>query len=187
MNGQTESPLHPLNYLKSDVERYGGWRALLREQSLWAVLWYRIGQTILVLPPPLSLLKKPVMWIWWFGFRLIEVITGVSIPPGAKVGPGIRIWHFGGVFINNKSVIGRRCTLRQGVTIGNRHEGGGAPHIGDDVDVGAYAQILGDVTVGAGAKIGAMSVVLTNVPDGATAVGVPARVLPQASNDVGAR
>ncbi|MCC7409579.1 MAG: serine acetyltransferase [Phycisphaeraceae bacterium] len=94
-----------------------------------------------------------------------------------EVGPGLRIYHFGGIFINEGAKIGARCTLRQGVTIGNRVEGGACPVLEDEVDVGAYAQILGGVRIGKGAKIGAMSVVLIDVPAGATAVGVPARVV----------
>jgi serine O-acetyltransferase len=68
--------------------------------------------------------------------------------------------------------------MRQGVTIGNRHDDGGSPVLGDEVDLGAYAQILGEVRVGNRCRIGAMAVVLTNIPDGATAVGQPARVVP---------
>ena len=63
------------------------------------------------------------------------------------------------------------------MTIGNRKEGGPVPVIEDDVEFGAYAQVLGGVVVGKGAKIGAMSVVLTNVPAGSTAVGNPARLI----------
>jgi len=63
------------------------------------------------------------------------------------------------------------------VTVGNRIANGPVPVIGNGVELGAYAQVLGDVTIGDGAKIGAMSVVLENVPPNATAVGVPARIL----------
>ncbi len=63
------------------------------------------------------------------------------------------------------------------MTIGNREAGGPVPVLGDDVDVGAYAQLLGGIRIGHGCKIGAMSVVLCDVPDGATAVGAPARVI----------
>ncbi len=76
--------------------------------------------------------------------------------------------------------IGARCTLRQGVTIGNRRDGGPVPVLEDDVDLGAYAQILGGVRVGRGAKVGALSVVLDDVPPGAVAVGSPARIVERA-------
>jgi serine O-acetyltransferase len=114
---------------------------------------------------------------YWLLFRVVETATGISLPLGAEIGPGLRIYHFGNIFINSGSVIGRNCTLRQGVTIGNRLEGGPTPVIEDDVDFGAYAQVLGNVHIGAGAKIGAMSVVLSDVPPAATAVGIPARVV----------
>jgi serine O-acetyltransferase len=67
--------------------------------------------------------------------------------------------------------------LRQGVTIGNRHDDGPVPVIGDNVEFGAYAQVLGGVRIGNNCRIGAMSVVLDDVPEGATVVGVPARVV----------
>ena len=108
----------------------------------------------------------------------METITGISIPKTVEVGPGLRIYHFGNVFVHSDAKIGANCTLRQGVTIGNRHDGGPVPVLEDDVELGAYAQVLGGVRIGRGAKVGAMSVVLCDVPPGATAVGVPARVLP---------
>ena len=94
-----------------------------------------------------------------------------------QIGPGLRIWHFGNIFIHEQVRLGANCTLRQGVTIGNRHDGGPVPVVEDDVDFGAYAQVLGEVHIGRGAKIGAMSVVLDDVPAGATAVGNPARII----------
>lgn len=114
---------------------------------------------------------------YWLVFRLTETVTGISLPKATPIGPGLRIWHFGNIFVNPDSVLGANCTLRQGVTIGNRVEGGPSPVLGDDVEVGAYAQILGGIKVGRGAKVGAMSVVLVDVPDGATAVGNPARII----------
>ena len=165
----------PWRCFRQDLTRYGGWGALIREQSLWAVAWYRFGRWLAQVPQPA--LRRVVLMPWWFLFRFFEMFTGVSLPLGAQIGPGLRIWHFGGIFINEGSVIGANCTLRQGVTIGNRRADGGAPRIGDDVDVGAYAQILGDVEIGSGAKIGAMALVLKDVPSGCVAVGVPAKVV----------
>ena len=63
------------------------------------------------------------------------------------------------------------------MTIGNREEGGPVPVLEDDVELGAYAQVLGGIRIGRGAKVGAMSVVLRDVPAGATAVGIPARII----------
>lgn len=170
---------HPWSCLRQDVARYGGWSALLREQSLWAVLWYRVGCRLTLIGP--GALRRPLLAIWWFVFRFVELLTGVSLPLGAKIGGGLRIWHFGGVFINSGSAIGKNCTLRQGVTIGNRSASGGLPTIGDDVEFGAYAQVLGSVKVGDKARIGAMSLVITDVPAEHTAVGIPANSRPNKS------
>ena len=87
--------------------------------------------------------------VYWPIYRLIETLFGVSLPKSARIGPGLRIHHFGGVVIHQDVVIGARCTLRHGVTIGERVDGGPVPVIDDDVDIGAYAQILGGVTIGA--------------------------------------
>ena len=108
---------------------------------------------------------------------MVETLTGCSFSKSVEIGPGLRIHHFGNIFIHSAVKIGRNCTLRQGVTIGTRVDGGPAPVIEDDVDIGAGAQILGGVRVGNGAKIGALSLVLEDVPEGATAVGIPARII----------
>ena len=160
---------------EADLRRYGGLRAFLREQSIWAVWVYRFGRRIDVRPdgPVRSLLT---MW-YWLLFRLVETVTATSLPKSAEIGPGLRIWHFGGIFIHSDAVIGANCTLRQGVTIGNRHEGGAVPVLGDNVEIGAYAQLLGGIRIGRNSTIGALSVVLEDVPEGAVAVGVPARII----------
>jgi serine O-acetyltransferase len=159
---------------QADLKRYPP-RPFLREQSVWAVALYRFGRR------NDRRRRGPVRWVadrwYWLAYRVIETLTGISIPKSAEIGPGLRIYHFGNVFVHAQANIGANCTLRQGVTIGNRHEGGPVPVLEDDVELGAYAQILGGVRIGRGAKIGAMSVVLCDVPAGATAVGVPARVV----------
>jgi serine O-acetyltransferase len=114
---------------------------------------------------------------YWLLFRIAETLTGISLPRTCRIGPGLRIWHFGNIFLHKDVALGSGCTLRQGVTIGNRIVGGPVPVIEDDVEFGSYAQVLGGVRIGRGAKIGAMSVVLSDVPPGATVVGVPAKVI----------
>lgn len=159
---------------QADLQRYPR-RPFLKEQSIWAIAVYRFGRR--------NDRRKPglVRWIsdrfYWLTFRIFETLTGISIPKSVEIGPGLRIYHFGNIFIHRDVRIGSNCTLRQGVTIGNRHDNGPVPVLEDDVELGAYAQILGGVRIGRGAKIGAMSVVLNDVPPGATAVGIPARVL----------
>jgi serine acetyltransferase/GT2 family glycosyltransferase len=164
----------PLADLRADLARYPS-RPWLREQSVWPIAVYRLGRRVLLRPEGLA--RTLLLKLYWFAFRAVETLTGISLPLSAEIGPGLRIWHFGNVFVHDAARIGSGCTLRQGVTIGNRHEGGGAPRLGNDVDLGAYAQVLGEIAVGDGARIGAMSVVLQNIPAGATAAGSPARVV----------
>jgi len=160
---------------QADLRRYPP-RPFLKEQSAWALWVYRFGRR------SDRRRRGPLRWFadrfYWFAYRVIETLTGISIPKSVEIGPGLRIYHFGNIFIHKDVKIGANCTLRQGVTIGNRHDGGPVPVIEDDVDLGAYAQILGGVRIGRGAKIGAMSVVLEDVPPGAIAVGIPARIVP---------
>ena len=163
---------------QADLRRYPP-RALFREQSAWALWVYRFGRRNDRRKP------GPLRWIanrfYWLAFRFTETLTGISIPKTVSAGPGLRIYHFGNIFVHKDAVLGANCTLRQGVTIGNRVEDGPVPVLEDDIELGAYAQVLGGVHIGRGAKVGAMSVVLEDVPAGATAVGIPARIISRPS------
>jgi serine O-acetyltransferase len=161
---------------KADLARYPA-RPFLREQSIWAVWIFRFGRRVFNRKPGIS--RFILLKFYWLVFRIIETLTGISIPLEARIGPGLRIHHFGNIFIHPDAVIGHNCTLRHGVTIGNRVEGGPCPIIEDDVEFGAHGHVLGNVRVGRGAKIGALSLVLSDVPPGATALGNPARILPR--------
>lgn len=163
---------------EADLLRYGSRRTFFKEQSIWAVWVYRFGRRVDRRPAGIG--KRLLTLFYWQAFRLAETVTGISLPKSVSIGPGLRIWHFGGVFIHPEAVLGSNCVLRQGVTIGNRVEGGPAPIVGNDVEFGAYAQILGGIRIGDGCRIGALSVVLTDIPDGATAVGSPARIVTRA-------
>ena len=160
--------------LKADLARYPR-RAFLKEQSVWAVWVYRFGRRSLKLKPGSA--RSLRLWFYWVMFRAVEVLTGVSIDLHAAIGPGLRIFHFGNIFIHGRAVIGAGCTLRQGVTIGCLGVDGPAPTLGTNVELGAYAQVLGEVYIGDNAKIGAMSLVISNVPANRSAVGVPARII----------
>ncbi len=111
----------------------------------------------------------------------IDWLLGVEIPPSVRAGGGLCVWHGTGMVLHKRVVLGEQVTLRHGVTIGILGDGldetAAAPVLGDRVDVGAGAILLGPITVGDDAVIGAGSVVLTDVPAGATAVGNPARIL----------
>lgn len=112
---------------------------------------------------------------------VIDWLLGVEIPPSLRAGPGLCVWHGTGLVLHKGVVLGQGVTLRHGVTIGilgdGRDDTAVAPVIGDRVDIGAGAIILGPITIGDDAVIGAGSVVITDVPAGATAVGNPARIL----------
>lgn len=104
--------------------------------------------------------------------------TGIEIHPGAKIGKGLFIDHGMGVVIGETTEIGDYCTLYQGVTLGGTGKDHGKRHptLGNNVMVGAGAKVLGPFRVGDNARVAAGAVVLDEVPDNATAVGVPARV-----------
>lgn len=111
--------------------------------------------------------------------RHLTFKLGVSIPPKTRIGSGLYIGHFGGIFVNDQSVIGRDCNLSQGVTIGqaNRGRNVGSPVIGDGVYIGPGAKIIGAVKVGNNVAVGANAVVTRDVPDDSVVVGVPAEVI----------
>ncbi|RTZ17426.1 serine acetyltransferase [Vibrio aquaticus] len=156
---------------KSDLKVYGGYRSFLREQSIICVALYRLGRKIERTRP--ESLKKLIRIPYLILFRLFETILGISLPEKAKIGGGLRIWHFGGIFINEGAIIGENCTLRQGVTIGSKIADGPSPIIGDNVDVGANSMIIGDIKIGNNVTVGAMTLVLKDVPDNAIVKGVP--------------
>ncbi|WP_310052056.1 DapH/DapD/GlmU-related protein [Agrilutibacter niabensis] len=108
----------------------------------------------------------------------IRIVFSAVVPPSATIGRGVVLGYGGlGIVIHARAVVGNRVLISPNVTIGGRSGKHDVPVIGDDVLIGAGAKILGPVKVGAGARIGANAVVLHDVPDGATAVGVPATLV----------
>jgi len=118
-------------------------------------------------------------WLGRFLSHLGRWLTGIEIHPGARIGRRFFIDHGMGVVIGETSEIGDDCTLYHGVTLGGTswNKGKRHPTLGAGVVVGAGAKILGPVTVANGAKIGSNAVVVKDVPEGATAVGIPARII----------
>ena len=108
-----------------------------------------------------------------------RLITGIEIHPGAKIGKGLFIDHGTGVVIGETSEIGDNCTIYQGVTLGGTGKDVGKRHptLGNNVMVGAGAKVLGPIKVGDNSKIAAGAVVLKEIPENCTAVGIPARVV----------
>jgi len=155
------------------------WRTYDRQlsrQGLWAMAVYRFGRW-----------RYTIRWRWLrmpfsFLYKVLkvvsEVLTGIELPCETMLGRRFRIDHFGGIVISGDAVFGDDCVIRNGVTVGLKHEGQrGAPILGNRVDIGAGAKLLGSIRIGDDVQIGANAVVLTDVPSNSIAVGVPARVL----------
>lgn len=122
--------------------------------------------------------KEHYFWARWVSQRGVRK-TGIEIHPGAKIGRGFFIDHGNGVIIGETTVIGDNVTLYQGVTLGGtgKEHGKRHPTIGNNVMISAGAKVLGSFTIGDNSKIGAGSVVLSEVPPCSTVVGVPGRVV----------
>ena len=125
---------------------------------------------------------QKLRWLARFLSHFTRWLTGIEIHPGATIGRRVFIDHGMGVVIGETAVIGDDCTLYHGVTLGGTswNRGKRHPTLESGVVIGAGAKILGPITVGQGAKIGSNSVVVRDVKAGATAVGIPARVIESA-------
>lgn len=130
-----------------------------------------------------SMNRRLLPWRWFtsklYGLlqRIAELLTGVHLPRETKLGEGFHIIHTGRTSIHPDSVIGERCGVMHNVTIGTNMYGG-CPKIGNDVFIGCGASVLGEITIGNDVRISANSLVITDFPDGAVAMGVPARAYP---------
>lgn len=138
--------------------------------SFRAILRYRIAHKLY--------LTKHYFLARWYSQRTVRK-TGIEIHPGATIGKGLFIDHGHGVVIGETAIVGDNVTLYQGVTLGGTGKESGKRHptIGNNVMVSAGAKILGSFTVGENSKIGAGSVVLSEVPPNSTVVGVPGRIV----------
>jgi serine O-acetyltransferase len=138
--------------------------------GLHAILWHRFSH---------RLWNLDLKWLARLSAHLARWLTGIEIHPGAQIGRKVFIDHGMGVVIGETAVIGDGCTLYHGVTLGGTswQKGKRHPTLEADVIIGAGAKVLGPITLGVGAKVGSNAVVVKDVPAGATAVGIPARIL----------
>ena len=161
--------------IREDWRTYG--RELSR-QGLWVMVVYRFGRWRYTIR--WRWLRMPFSFLYKVLKPISEVLTGIELPCEVTLGRRFRIDHFGGIVISGDAVFGDDCVIRNGVTVGLKHAGyRGAPTLGNRVDVGAGAKILGPIRIGDDVLIGANAVVLGDVPSNSIAVGVPARVIPR--------
>lgn len=166
-----------------------GFLALLREdlathdgdlfsQGFWAIAVHRFGNWRMGIGN--KLLRLPFTLLYKVLYKLVEWTCGISLAYTVKVGRRVHIWHHGGMILGARE-IGNDVHIRQNTTFGVARRGDGRwmkPILGDRVDVGTGAVVVGPIRIGADAKIGANAVVMVDVPPGHIAVGVPAVIKP---------
>jgi len=149
-------------------------------QGFWAMSVYRLGRWRYGVRP--TFLRKAFSLLYKVLFKIVQVIAGIEVPCEAKVGKNFIIDHSGGIVVSGHAQFGDDCRIRTGVVVGlARVEDPCAPVIGNNVDIGAGAKVLGRIVIGDNVYIGANSVVTRDVPSNSIAVGVPARVMPRKS------
>ncbi|MCC5618067.1 serine acetyltransferase [Nostoc sp. CHAB 5836] len=146
------------------TQRFGVWRMTIKSK---------------VLRSPFSILYRAL-------YRHARNIYGIDLPYTVKLGRRVIIEHQGAIVIHGNCVIGDDCIIRQGVTLGNRYldRPFEAPKLGDRVNVGAGAKILGGLIIGDEVNIGANAVVLSDIPADQTAVGIPAKIIKSVNNNL---
>jgi serine O-acetyltransferase len=148
-----------------------GWTA----QGFWALVVYRFGRWRYRVRP--ALLRKFLSLLYKISFKFIQIVTGIELPCEAEIGKCFVIDHFGGIVISGYAKFGDNCRVRSGVVVGIRRIGENkVPIVGNNVDIGTGAKLLGPITIGDNVVIGANAVVITDVPANSVAVGVPAEI-----------
>ena len=157
--------------LDRDPAARSKWEVLTCYPGLHAILLHRMSH---------GLWKRDMRWLGRWISQFSRWLTGIEIHPGAVIGDNVFIDHGMGIVIGETAEVGDGCTIYQGVTLGGTSLAKGAkrhPTLGRNVVVGAGAKVLGGFTVGDNAAIGSNAVVTKPVPEGATAVGIPARII----------
>jgi serine O-acetyltransferase len=142
-----------------------------------ALAVHRFGNWRMGINPKLARAPLSILYRTMYGF--VRNVYGIELPYSTTVGRRVVIEHQGGIVIHGSAVVGDDCIIRQGVTLGNRRLDRplDAPHLGNGVNIGAGAKILGAVRIGENANIGANAVVCGDVTANTTVVGIPARAL----------
>jgi serine O-acetyltransferase len=158
--------------IRADLRSHDGrWGA----QGFWALLVYRFGRWRIGVRP--RWLRKTLYPLYMLLAKGVQVAAGIELPCEVEIGRNFVIDHFGGIVISGYARFGNDCRIRNGCVVGlARASDPCAPVIGDNVDIGAGAKVLGRIRIGNNVRIGANAVVLCDVPDDCIAVGVPAVV-----------
>ncbi|HEY6881535.1 MAG TPA: hypothetical protein VI299_26095 [Polyangiales bacterium] len=159
--------------LREDLKQHG-----VRSGGFWALAFYRYGRWSLERRSPVA--RWASSKLYGAAKPVVDLLSGVDLDRHTVVGKQLHIVHASNIQIHPAAVIGDRVGIMHGVTIGT-NMGEDVPVIGSDVFIGCNASVLGKVTIGDGARIAANSLVITDVPKGAVAIGVPARVGPDLS------
>ncbi len=159
--------------IRADLHAHGG---RIGAQGFWAMAVYRLGQW--AYSRRWSPLRK-VLGTFFYQplFKIVQIVTGIEMPCEVRVGRNFVIDHSGGIVISGYARFGDDCRIRSGVVVGlARTDDPCAPVIGNNVDIGTGAKLLGRIRIGNNVSIGANAVVTRDVPDDSIAVGVPAVV-----------
>jgi serine O-acetyltransferase len=161
--------------IRADLRAHGG---NFGAQGFWALVVYRFGRWRYgVRPLPL---RKLCSLVYRILYKLVQIVTGIELPCEVELGRNFVIDHFGGIVVSGYARFGDNCRIRNGVVVGlARTDDPCAPVIGDNVDIGAGAKVLGRIRVGNNVLIGANAVVTRDVPDDSLAVGIPAVIKPR--------
>lgn len=148
----------------------------ITRQGFWVMLVYRFGRWRYTIKS--RWIRLPFSFLYKVLYLFIQIITGIELPCEVTVGRHFTIEHFGGIVVSGDATFGDDVIIRNGVTVGLRHTGvRGSPTIGNRVDIGAGAKLLGPIQIGDDVAIGANAVVIKDVPANSIAVGVPARII----------
>lgn len=166
--------------IRSDLSRFGninkweGVKYLICNASFKITFWFRIGSYLGAKKGPFW---KFLFLICFFIHKHYQYLTGIQLVIGTKIGAGLTFAHFSCIIINGAAIIGKNCTIYQGVTIGSIRGKKGCPIIGDNVVIASHAQIIGNVKIGDNVMIGAGSIVTKDIPDNSVVVGNPAHII----------
>jgi serine O-acetyltransferase len=167
--------------IRADFQAHGrDWGA----QGFWVMIVYRFGRWRYGVKP--TVLRKFFSLIYKCLYKFVQILTGIELPCEATVGRNFVIDHFGGIIISGFARFGDNCRIRNGVVVGLRRvDEPSAPTIGNNVDIGSGAKLLGPITIGDNSIIGANAVVVQDVPENSVAIGVPAVIKQRRESNAG--